>query len=41
MKKIYYLLCLLPLMPLVSACDDEGAEVALLPIMALQATSLP
>lgn len=30
MKKIYYLLCLLPLMPLVSACDDEGAEVVLL-----------
>ena len=30
MKKIYYLLCLLPLMPLVSSCDDEEAEVVLL-----------
>ena len=29
MKKIYYLLCLLPLMPLVSSCDDEEAEVEL------------
>lgn len=30
MQKIYYLLCLLPLMPLVSSCDDEEAEVVLL-----------
>lgn len=30
MKKIYYLLCLLPLMPLVLSCDDDEAEVVLL-----------
>lgn len=30
MKKIYYLLCLLPLMPLVSSCDDDEAEIVLL-----------
>lgn len=40
MKKIYYLMCLLPLASLVSACDDEDVEVVQLHYLETPAVSV-
>ena len=40
MKKIYYLLCLIPLMHLVTTCADEEADVVLFLIVCYQVIDL-